>query len=188
MPSLELAEIEAVRQQAIEAMLDSVDKRVERFSNPNKINCAEEMPQCDSLVLGFLIREFHQLKSHPESTSLRNLFDGVSFPKHVILDKSTGGCCTTPIFGSCSGHQFRHTSLCSSCTKCTNCAKRYRAPEEKNHALKCSPIPELKKELEEVIELTLGLEYTRFCRQRTTGKAGYSPVEGDDLWDCVRYE
>lgn len=187
-PQSIVVEIEAVRQQAIEALLDSVDKRIERFSNPSEINCAEGLPQCDSLVLGFLIREFHQLKSHPESTSLRKLFDGVSFPTHVVLDKPSGGCCTTPVFGSCGGHQFRHTSLCSSCTKCTNCGKRYRAPEEKNHTLQCSPIPGLKKELEEVIKLTLGLEYTRFGRQSAAEKAGCSPVEGDDLWDCIRYD
>jgi len=168
-------------------MLDSVDKKIERFSNPNKINCAEELRQCDSLVLGFLIRDFHQLKSHPESTSLRKLFDGVSFPTHLVLDKPTGGCCTTPVFGSCGGHQFRQTSF-SPCTKCANCGKRYRALEEKNHSFKCSPIPELKKELEEVIELILGLEYTRFGPQRTTEKAGCSPVEGEDLWDCIRYD
>ncbi|KAF8426717.1 hypothetical protein EV426DRAFT_560107 [Tirmania nivea] len=183
-----VAEIEAVRQQAIEAMLDSVDERIERYSNPNNINCAEELPQCDSLVLGFLIREFHQLKSHPELTSLRKIFDDVSFPRHVVLDKPTGGCCITPVFGTCSGHQLRYTTSCFSCTKCTNCGKRYRAPEEKNHASLCSPIPELKKELEEVIELTLGLEYTRFGRQVTVEKAGCSPVEGSDLWDCIRYE
>jgi len=169
-------------------MLDSVDKIVARYSNPNRINCAEELPQCDSLVLGFLIREFHQLKSHPESTSLRKFFDGISFPKHVVLDKSTGGCCATPVFGSCDGHQFRHTSLCSSCTKCTNCGKRYRPPEEKNHAFQCSPIPGLKKELEEAIMLTQGLEYTHFGRQRTAERAGCSPVDGGDLWDCIRYE
>ncbi|RPB26221.1 hypothetical protein L211DRAFT_804964 [Terfezia boudieri ATCC MYA-4762] len=187
-PQSIVAEIEAVRQQAIEVMLDRVDKRIENFSNPNKINCAEEQPLCDALVLGFLIREFHQAKSHPESTSLRKLFDGVSFPRRIILDNSTGGCCTTPVFGFCNGHQFRHTSLCSSCTKCTNCGKRYRAPEEKNHAIKCSPIPELKKQLEQVIELTLGLEYTRFSRQSIAEKAGYSHGEGDDLWDCIHYE
>ena len=177
-----------MRQQAVEVILYSVHKRIERYSNPNKITCAEGLPQCDSLVLGFLIREFHQLKSHPESASLRKLFDGISFPSRVVLDTPTGGCCTTPVFGSCGGHQFRSTSLCSSCTKCTNCGKRYRAPEEKNHALQCSPIPELTKELEEIIGLTLGLEYTRFGRQRIVEKAGCSPVKGEDLWDCIRYE
>lgn len=109
-------EISAKRQQAMEAMVDTINNEIEQYSNPGKTHCQFGEPSCDAMILGLLFRNFREIQIYPEASvittqsveEVKSILKMIQFPKYLPINKRTG-CCrkpeqiqTTPVFGGTS--------------------------------------------------------------------------------------
>ncbi|RPB22950.1 hypothetical protein L211DRAFT_839299 [Terfezia boudieri ATCC MYA-4762] len=97
-------EISAKRQQAMEAIVDTINNEIEQYSNPRKTHCQFGEPSCDAMILGLLFRNCREIQIYPEASvittqsveEVKSILKMIQFPKYLPINKLTG-CCRKPL-------------------------------------------------------------------------------------------
>jgi len=175
----DLAEITTRRQRAIKGMLGVIHQQIETYRDPTVSRCLHQTKSdlCDSFFLGFLQKTFAKLKVYPLKISepdnhqttisiqeIKRILDGLKSPDTLIVQAIRSRVC------SCASPSTNKSGNCGYC-----------GYPSANHATTCSPIPELKGQIEARFSRVQGLLWSQFVRN---AKATTAP-KGKALWDYL---
>jgi len=210
-----VSEILAVRQQAIEGLVDCAHRYIDKYSDPSKPVCKHQGFQglCDSTTLGYLTRAFKSAKIYPEASSLvdmsleriRSLIAGIRMVLvGPIADLYSGkvepGCCSSPrrnLRGCSKCGKGLSKNKCDSCSNyyyggsCYSCHKTYNAAALATNHLSCIPLTAVKAEMDEIIGKITGLQYSDFVRSNTEKRQSTTTHPGPnspDLWESLAFQ
>ena len=186
------------RQQCIESMMDHVHQVVDKYDKADSSNleCKNTPPQeeCDSLVLGLLLRTFKRKQVYPVASSvvmhksirqIKEILDDITFPIQVWCTSqevlATGYC------GNCS--TTRQGWLVSPDGYCSTCRTYNLRMPGPSHTNACSPVSAFKNSIQAIYDKVVGLDGECFVRanKERGGEDLSMPKAGQSLWDFFEY-
>jgi len=206
-----VSEILAVRQQAIEEIVDCAHRYIDKYSDPSKVVCKHREDLCDSTSLGSITRAFKSAKIYPDASKLMNMSlehikchtSGIRMVP--IADWYSGkvapGCCGSPKrnFAHCSkcNKRLSSSSSCPSCNRtflggsCTECHQTYTPAVRTTNHLSCIPLEVVKAEMDLIVDKITGLKYSDFVPSNTENRQTLATNPGlgaGDLWESLVFQ
>lgn len=180
----------------MDEILTKISSVLEQYINPQRVKCHFNEPICDATNTGLLINILNEQKVDPIKLAASPLSSPLASKSLLNVEHVLNTTLSQwPTYIPSVSTFHIHSNCCSastfkiptakynvSATDCARCNRMYSVCGTKGHAMFCSPLKSVMKEVNELLEEIRGLEYSKLKGE--TKERNKSQLRMD-LWSTI---